>query len=120
MANLKATTIMQQNPNTIAGIQVDTAVYVGTGLAGTIPIQVGREAPVYRLDGVQTAAVMDVILDTMNAYKGATFELRFGTGASGTSTVRLLNATTGGTVVSTSTSNVKASLFATFDGTTWR
>ena len=61
MALPRACTVMEQNANTIAGYQIDTAIYVGTGVAGTIPIRMGREAPVYILPGTQTAAVVDVL-----------------------------------------------------------
>jgi len=120
----RAVTVMEQNVNTIAGVQVDTAIYVGTGIAGVPTLRVGREAPVYVFNSVQTAAIVDVILDTKNAYAGASFNLRFGTGATGTSTIRLVNASTGGTVISSSTAGVaptsEHNLFATFDGVAWK
>ena len=124
MALLKACTVLEQNANTQAGYQIDTSIYVGTGLAGIIPIRVNREAPVYIIQGTQTAAVVDVVLDTVNAYAGACINVRFGTNSVGTSTIRLLNATTGGTVIAQTTANVapnsEHNLFATYDGTSWK
>ena len=116
--------VYEQNANQLAGVQVDTSVYVGTGVGGVPTLRVGREAPVYVIEGVQTAAVVDIILETANAYAGASFNIRLGTGASGTSTIRLINATTGGTVVSTATGgNVlgnQKNLIATFNGVAWK
>lgn len=107
MTVLRKCTVLEQNANIIAGVQVDTAVYVGTG-AGNVPtIRVGREAPVYVLEGVSTAVAVNVILDTVNASHGDKITVRWGTAAMGTSILSLVNATTGGTVVSTS-SNVPA------------
>lgn len=119
MATVKTVSVTEQNANTIAGVQVDTAVYVGTGAAGVPSLKWGREAPVYEMTGTQTAVTLNIVLDTANAYQGAQFNIRGGTGvAFGTSIVQIVNATTGGTVVSTS-SGVK-NIFATFDGTQWR
>ena len=125
----RACTVMEQNANMVAGVQIDTAIYVGTGTAaapsGVIgPLRVGREAPVYILNSIQTAAAVEIILDTVNAYAGASISVRFGTGCTGTSTMRLVNATTGGTVISSSTAGqapvAVQGFSATFDGAAWR
>lgn len=111
---LRKCTVMEQNTNTLAGVQVDTAVYVGTGAAGVPTIRVGKEAPVYVLEGVSTAVTVNVILDTFNASHGDKITVRWGTAAIGTSILQLVNATTGGTVVSV-TSAVPA-VTAVFNG----
>lgn len=116
MASIKTVSVVEQNVNTLSSFQVDTAVYVGTGAAGVPFIKVGREAPVYILEGVQTAVVVNVVAEIANAYHGATFNLRRGTGAGSTSVIQVVNSTTGGTVVSTS-SGAK-DIFITFNGVT--
>ena len=128
MATVRATTVVDQNTATLAGVQVDTAVYVGTGTAaapsGVIPYKVGVNAPVYVIAGIQTAAVVDVVLDTNNAYAGASADFRFGTAMTGTSTIRLRNATTAGTILAITTAGQSPgsehNLLATFDGTAWQ
>ena len=116
MTTIKNTSIVEQNANMLGGFQVDTSIYVGTGIAGVPSLRVGRDAPVYILEGVQTAVTVNLVAETFNAYSGATFNIRRGTAAGSTSILQIVNATTGGTVVSTS-SGVK-DITITFNGVT--
>lgn len=116
----RAATIVEQNANTIAGVQTDTAVYVGTGAAGVPFIRVGREAPVYILEGVQTAVTVNIVAETVNARAGDRITLRRGTGAASTSILQVVNATTGGTVVTTSSGSGQLEVAVTFNGVAWK
>jgi hypothetical protein len=119
MATVKLQSATEQNANTIAGVQIDTAVYVGTGLAGVPILRVGRDAPVYVLGGVQTAVTVNIVAEVVNAYHGAQFTIRRGTGAGSTSVLQVVNAATGGAVVATS-SGVQRDTVITFNGAAWR
>ncbi len=128
MTTVRATTVVDQNAATLVGVEVDTAIYVGTGTAaapsGVIPYKWGKNAPVYVIAGVQTAAIVDVVLDVNNAYAGVTADFRFSTAMTGTSTIRLRNATTAGTILAITTAGQSPgsehNLLATFDGTAWQ
>lgn len=119
MTTVKFTKAIDQNANTLSSVQVDTSVYVGTGSAGVPTVKVGAQASRYVMEGVQTAVTVDVVLDTNNASPGDEIELVRGTGVAwGTSIIQVVNATTGGTVVSTSSG--MPSVKARFDGVRWR
>lgn len=118
MALPRACTIVEQNVNTIAGVEVNTAVFVGTGAAGVPVIQVGLNAPVYVLEGVQTAVTVNVVARTVNAKAGDEIVVRIGTAAGGTSVIQVVNATTGGVVVATSSGARDTRV--TFDGIRWK
>lgn len=119
MATVKLQSASQQNASTLAGVQIDTAVYVGTGLAGVPILRVGQNPPVYVLEGVQTAVVVNIVAETINAYQGAQFTIRRGTGAGSTSVLQVVNAATGGVVVATS-SGVQRDTIITFNGAQWK
>lgn len=87
MATLKACTIIEQNANTIAGVQVDSATYAGTNITADITLRVGRNAPFYQIVGTQTASRISVALDTVNAYHGAQVVITRDTLSVGTSLV---------------------------------
>ena len=120
MALPKACSVTEQNVNTISGVQVDTAVYVGTGAAGVPFIRVGRDAPVYVLEGVQTAVVVNIVAETVNAKAGDRITIRRGTGAASTSILQVVNATTGGVVVTTSSGSNQLEVAVTFNGVVWK
>lgn len=124
MANLKYNSIREQNANTLAGVQVDTAVYVGTGSAATgMPvIRVGREAPLYIMEGTQTAVTVRVCMDNINAYHGARQTIRIGTGAATTSIVSIVTGSQAGPTIYTITSGVGREATVVFDGVAqvWR
>ena len=102
MASIKLPSYTEQNANMLAQVQSDTAVYVGTGVAGVITLRWGREAPEYVIDGVQTAVALGVVLDTFNATHGAQVILKGGTGVGfGTSIVTVRNGSTSGAVLAT-------------------
>lgn len=108
------------NANRSAGVQVDTAVYIGTGATCPI-IRVGREAPVYILEGTQTAQVVNVVAELTNAFAGAAITVRVGTGSvMGTSIIRVLNGSFAGAVVSQITSGVGQQATVWYDGVQWK
>ena len=119
MASVKIGSVREQNANRIAGVQIDTAVYVGTGATNPI-IQVGRDAPVYVMEGTQTAVIVNVVAGLINAYQGAAITVKIGTGAVTTSAYRILNGSFAGAVVANITSGVGREATVVFDGVSWR
>ena len=123
-ALVKLQYLVETNPNMVAGVQVDTAVYVGTGsaAAGMPVLVVGRNPPVYILEGTQTAAVVRVCMSNENAYHGAKQIIRIGTGAATTSIVSVVTGSQAGPVVNTITSGVGREATIVFDGVamTWK
>lgn len=113
--------VFEQNPNTIAGVQVDTAIYVGTGYpTGTPLLKWGVTPSRYIVNSLQTAVVVDVLLDTLNAQEGATFVIERGTGfATSTSAYRIRNGGTAGTILSSGSGTALSIGRYTFDGTQW-
>lgn len=65
----RATVVVEQNANTLAGVQTDTNVYA-TAVTGSVTIRSGREASVYVMAGTQTASLTTVVLDLTNAAAG--------------------------------------------------
>lgn len=125
MATLKACTVVEQNGNTIAGVQVDSATYAGTNIAADITIRVGRNAPLYQIVGTQTASRISVSLDTGNAYHGAQVIITRNTLTVGTSLVDVYSgaAGTGFATTTAIASGTGAGVFAAaFDGVAqvWR
>jgi hypothetical protein len=119
MASVKVPQVVEQSANMLGGVQVDTNVYVGTGLAGVPTLKVGYTPPTYVFEGTQTAVTLNIVFSTANAAPGDSFILRAGTGNPfGTSVISLVNASTGGTVFSTSSG--KPLLKATFNGAQWK
>ena len=119
MATVKINQVMEQNSDMIAGVQVDTSIYVGTGATNPI-IQVGRNPPVYVLEGVQTAVTVNIVAGLINASQGDRICVKIGTGAAGTSAFRLLNGSFSGAVVSAPSSGVAREINAVFDGVAWK
>lgn len=102
MATLKATTVVEQNANTMAGAQVTSATYVGTNITADLTIRVGRTAPLVQIVGTQTASTVYVALDTNNAYHGAQVCLKRLMGTPGTSVISVFSGLVGtGYAVST-------------------
>ena len=121
MATVRFVSVTEQNANTIAGMQVDTAVYVGTGAAGVVTLRMGRTAPSYVLQGTQTAVTLGVVLETENAVHGDQIILKAGTGNPlGTSILSVRSGGTGGTVIATASGAPAANQIYTFDGVIWR
>ena len=127
MAAVKLCQIQEQNSPSIAGgIQVDTAVYVGTGAAGVPSLRYGREAPTYVIEGIQTAVSVDILLDTFNASNGNRFKVMIGTGAFSTSSYVVRSGGTAGSVVArfggTAVPTLPRGAELVFDGITmnWR
>lgn len=119
MATVRSVSVQEQNANAMAGVQVDTAVFIGTGSTNPV-IQVGRDAPVYVLEGVQTAVTVNVVAGLINAYQGARITVKIGTGAAGTSAFILRNGSFSGAIVSAPSSGVAREINAVFDGVQWK
>ena len=124
MTAVKLVSYTEQNANTLAGVQVDTAVYVGTGsaAAGMPVIKVGVNPPVYILEGTQTAVSVKVCMSNENAYHGAKQRIVIGTGAATTSIVSIVTGSQAGPTIYTITSGVGRDANVVFDGVaqTWR
>jgi hypothetical protein len=75
MGTLRTVSVTEQNVNTLAGVQIDTAVYAGLGTGAPV-VRSGREAPMYVMAGTQTASNVNVILDLTNASHGATITVK--------------------------------------------
>lgn len=125
MTTLKACTVVEQNGNTLAGVQVDSATYAGTNITADITIRVGRQAPLYQIVGTQTASRISVALDTANAYHGAQVVISRNTLSVGTSLVDVYSglAGTGFATTTAIASGTGAAVFvAAFDGVAqvWR
>lgn len=125
MATLKTCTVVEQNAQTIAGVQVDSATYAGTNITADITIRVGRNAPQYQIVGTQTASRISVALDTANAYHGAQVVITRDTLTVGTSVVDIYSGAVGTgfattTAIHSGTGIVKFN--AAFDGVAqvWR
>jgi|SRR3990167_347594 len=118
MATVKLVSYEEQNANRIAGVQVDTAIYVGTGSGATgMPVlKVGVNPPVYILEGVQTAVGVKVCMSNENAYHGATQRIVIGTGAATTSIVSVVTGSQAGPTINTITSGVGREANVVYDG----
>ena len=119
MATVKSFSVVEQNASTLSGVQVDTAVFIGTGASCPV-IQVGRDAPVYVLEGTQTAVTVNVVAGLINAYQGARINVKIGTGAAGTSAFQIVNGSHAGVVVSAIASGVGREANVVFNGVQWK
>ena len=95
MATVKAVSIVEQNANTLAGVQVTSATYVGTNTAADLTLRVGRDAPCVQIVGTQTASTTYVALDTGNAYHGAKFTVTRNTLTAGTGIISFFSGLAG-------------------------
>lgn len=126
MGILMKVSIQEQNVNTLAGVQLDAAQVGSTATGGHTTIRIGREAPVYILTGTATALAR-IVLDRINAYQGARFEVRRNNAAPPAFGVAVYDNGTGtlidtipakGTAAGDSVGN--GSVIAIFDGTAWQ
>lgn len=119
MATVKVTSVVQQNPQTIAGVQVDSATYAGTNTVADITLQVGYQAPAYQIVGTQTASRISIALLTQNAPSGAQVVITRDTLTPGTSVVDVYSGAAGTgyattTAIHSGTGIIKFN--ATYDG----
>lgn len=119
MATIRTASVVQQNAATMAGVQVDSATYVGTNTAADITIQVGYQAPAYQIVGTQTASRISIALLTQNAFHGAAVVITRDTQSVGTSVVDLYSGAAGTgyattTAIHSGTGQVRFN--ATYDG----
>lgn len=123
-APARATTVVEQNTNTIAGVQTDTNVYA-TAATGGVTIRFGREAPTYIMAGTQTASMTQVVLDLVNAAAGDKFVIKKYTTAllgTGLAQIGIFSGSGAGALVGalgTAVNNF-AEVTAVFDGVAWR
>lgn len=121
MAKVSATTVVDQNANTLPWVQVDTNLI---GSAGT-RISAGYMGGMYVVAGTQTSSLSPVILDLNNAQPGAQIVVKkystavIGTGASQVIVVSgsAAGAQVGAFQVGTGGQN---QVVAQFDGVQWR
>ena len=123
MGTLRACTVIEQNANTLAGIQVDTALF-GSAVAGAT-IRQGREAPVYVLAGTQTSSLAVVVLDLVNAAAGdQQIVKKIGTGVIGTGLAQIdvRSGSASGAIVGSlgTAAGTSDEVIGTFDGVIWR
>ncbi len=115
MATVKMVSVVEVNAPISQGVQFDTAVY-GTGAPPIV--RLGRnvaDGGVYVSAGTQTAATLDIVLETLNAQGGATIIVKRPVTV-GTAIVTVVSGAPGGTVVSVLTSGVADEVIAVFDG----
>lgn len=123
MTTLRAVSVVEQNANTMAGVQVSSATYVGTNTgAGDTVIRVGREAPVFSIVGTQTASTSYIALDLVNAYHGATIVVKRQMTTMGTGIIDVLNGSAAGALVGRIPASANGVVVAAFDGVAkvWR
>ena len=123
MGTLRACTVTEQNANTLAGIQVDTALF-GSAVAGAT-IRAGREAPVYVLAGTQTSSLAVVVLDLVNAAAGDRLVVKkVGTGVIGTGLAQIdvRSGSASGAIVGSigTAAGTSDEVVGVFDGVQWR
>lgn len=120
MTTVVRTHVVEQNSDMFNGVQVDTAVYIGTGATCPI-IQVGRNPSIYVMEGTQTAATYNVVAGSINVHRGARITVRLGTGATaGTGICQIVTGSFAGAVVAIITSGVGREATVVYDGEAWK
>ena len=119
---LRACTVVEQNANTLAGVQVDATVFTS---AVPVVVRAGREAPVYILTGTQTSSLAQVVLDLPNAAVGDQFLIKKYTTAvlgTGAAQIQVISGSAAGAVVGAFQVGTAApnEVTAVFDGTNWK
>ena len=98
MASIKLSGYTEQNANTLAGVQVDTALI---GSAG-VTYRYGVNPSTIVIAGTQTSSLSPVILDLVNAKHGDQFTIKKYTTAvigTGASQVNIVSGSSAGAVV---------------------
>ena len=121
MATVKLVTAREINANTMAGVQIDTALI---GSAGVV-YNIMRNAPVVIVAGTQTSSLSPVILDLSGATQGDTFVIKKYTTAvlgTGASQIQIVSGSSAGSVVGAFQvgTAVPNEVRAYFDGVAWR
>lgn len=121
MATVKFVRADEQNANTLAGVQVDTALIGSAGVVYTA----GRNARTVVIAGTQTSSLSPVILDLYGAKHGDVFIIkRYGTSVLGTgaSQVQVVSGSAAGAVIGAFQVGTAADneVVAVFDGVAWR
>lgn len=117
----RAVTVMEQNANTLAGVQIDTALIGSAGVTYTM----GRNAPVIIVAGTQTSSLSPVILDLYNARAGDVMVIKKYTTAvigTGAAQVQVVSGSAAGAVIGAFQvgTNSPNQVSAFFDGVAWR
>ena len=121
MATVKTVSAQEQNINTLAGVQIDTALIGSAGVVYTM----GRNPPVVVIAGTQTSSLAPVILDLYNARIGDVFTIKkyttsvLGTGAS---QINIVSGSAAGAVIGAIQTGTACPnmVIAAFDGVAWR
>ena len=125
MTTLKLCSVVEQNANTLAGVQVTSATYVGTNITTDLAVKVGYQAPVIQIVGTQTASTVYIGLDTANAYHGAQVVIKRIMGTPGTGVLNVYSGLAGtgfGAVAPIAQGTANCTIVARFDGNAgvWR
>lgn len=121
MATVKMTTVVDQNANTLSGVQVDTNLISSAGTT----ISVGYTGQMYVVAGTQTSSLSPVILALTNVPVGARIVIKKYTTAvigTGASQVQVVSGSAAGAVVGAFQIGTAApnQVEAVFDGVQWR
>lgn len=119
MATVKLCSVVDQNANTLAGVQVTSATYVGTNITADFTYKVGVNAPVIQVVGTQTASTVYIGLDTANATHGAQVVIKRLMGTPGTSVLNVYSGLAGtgfGAVAPIAQGTGNVTIVAAFDG----
>lgn len=121
MATVKATKVVDQNANTLSGVEVATALISSAG----VTIANGYNGPTYVVAGTQTASLSPVILSLNNVAAGDTFVVKKYTTAvigTGASQVVVVSGSSAGAIVGAFQVGTAApnQVTAVFDGVQWR
>jgi hypothetical protein len=125
MTTLKLVSYKEQNAQTLAGVQVTSATYVGTNTLVDLAVKVGVQAPVIQIVGTQTASTVYIGLDTANATHGAQVVLKRIMATPGTSVLNVYSGLAGtgfGAVAPIAQGTGNVTIVAAFDGVAgvWR
>lgn len=99
MATVKLVSVVEQNANTIAGVQNISTII---GSATPTVVRSGREAPIILITGTQTSSLAQIIVENVNAKQGDVMIIKkystavIGTGAS---QIQVLAGTAAGAVI---------------------
>jgi hypothetical protein len=124
MAKIDTSPIVEQNPNNLAGVNFDTAIY---GTAAGIPpvVRLGRDVlpgGVYVVAGVQTSVNAIVIMDLVNARPGVAVTIKRPPSAVSTSVITVLSGSAAGGTAGVLGTSTAGEVTTVFDGVAgvWR
>ena len=116
MATVKSVSYVEQNINMVAGVFNDTTIY---STAAPMVVRVGRDVAaggLYVDYAIQTASNQFIILDTFNAFHGATVTVKRLPATLSTSIVTVVNGSAAGGTVGLLGTSTAGQITAVFDG----